>query len=598
MPWYDRAMVGAGSQFVSMGQGAEQLGAQVGHALGIVPQSTVNAIQTAVNNNAPFQAAATRGAWGHIGAALPYVLPAAAGPLAGALGVTADAPAVSLGAVGDMIGAHPYAAAAAANAAIGGLQAVPSGGNRLANTGIGAATGALGEGLGAALGKTTNAIAGNFAPRIAEAIAAARDAKVPLSVGDLGNAPSRWAEALATKVPGSGQVSAFARQADAVHAMASDIPAQVAPNVAARVADGENPGDILAQAVRDNYHATLAQSRAHYDALDHAIADNGVAPVAPTEAQGAVKQAVSEFPGIFSQGGADLPKSTQTTLEAIHNGEPVSFADLHQARSAVLSAKRNIAPGQNRYRASLLSKVAAGIDSDMNAWTGEAANHAPVWDAYRNAQDYYTNNVVPFSDKGVAPLLANDFNAERLGNKISPQAYSTVQKLADAGGADGQEALRYMMATRPTNAATIGEGFSVPRYANDAGKTFNGPAAPRVFDEATLARLRSQAEVARMAKRAGISANDVHTGAQAIPLLEGLGAHAATGSVPGAAATMAGIGLGTRAGMGILRSKPAINFYAADRSMNPALLRLLRGGTAAGSAQLTQYLNGLLPPSR
>lgn len=594
MPWYQRAMVGAGSQFVSMGHGAEQIGAALGNKLGLFPAKDVQAVQAQVNNDAPFQANATRGFWGGAGATLPYVAPALAGPLAAGLGVAADAPAASLGAAGDLMGAHPFATAAAANAAIGGLQAVPTGANRLINAGLGAATGVLGEGVGATLGKTVNAIGGRLTPRIADAIAAAREAKVPLSVGDLGNAPARWAEALATKVPGSGQVSAFGRQADAIHAMAAMQPADVAPEIAARVAEGEQPGDILAQAVRDNYQNTLAQSRAHYDALDKAITASGAAPVKPVEAQSAVQQAVAEFPGIFSQGGADLPKSTQSTLDAIHNGDPVSFADLHQARSAVLAAKRNIAPGQNRYRASLLAKVGSAIDSDMNAWTGEASNHAPVWDAYRNAQDYYANNVAPFADKDVAPLLSNDFNAERLPNKISPQAYNTVQKLAQAGGPEGQQALRYILTSRAKNAATLGEGFSVPRFANEASKTFNGPAAPNVFGEDELTKLRAQAEVARLAKRAGISANDVQTGAQAIPFLEGLGAHAATGSVPAAAATMAGIGLGTRLGMGALRSPAVVNFYAANPTLNPLLARLLRGGTASGSARIAQYLNGLV----
>ncbi len=592
-PWYDRAMIGAGGATVGLWHGIEQVGAELGNKVGLVSNARLRQVQQMVDDSQPFIANSQRGGWAMAGSALPYI--------AGALGTGGVADAVgSAGIGGDALGAaarvaasHPFLTSAAVNAGLGAIQQVPSGGSRVANAGVGALTGFLGEGVGAALGKTGNAIAGRLAPKLASAIDAATEAKVPLSVGDVGSTPARWMEAIATKVPGSGQVSAFGRQADAVQAMASRMPQDVAPNVTARVAEGEEPGDILAQAVRDNYHNTLAQSRSHYQALDEAIHQSGAAPVQPTEAKAAIGNAVKEFPGIFTQGGADLPQSTQSTLSALQKGEPVPFSDLHQARSAVLSAQRNIAPGQNRYRAMLLAKVGAAIDQDMNAWTGEAAEHGHVWEAYKNAQDYYAQHVAPFSDKEVAPLLRSDYNAQSLPNKIGPQSYNTARKLATAGGDDGAEALRFMLASRAPNAATSGEGFSVPRFANEAAKTFNGPASKAVFNAPDLQRLQAQAEVARLAKRAGISANDVQTGAQAIPFLEGLGAHAAVGSVPGAAATMGAIGVGTRLGMGILRTPAAVKFYAADRAVNPTLARLLRAGAATGSAKLIQYLNAL-----
>lgn len=575
MPWYQRALVGAGGAFVGAGHAVEQLGARAGNALGLVSDKAVQNVQDTVNQDAPYQAASGRGFWGGIGRVLPY-LPAAYLTGGAALGGSAAAPYLAASALG--------AGQAILNPVTGdpGKDA-PFWEQKLGQAAGGGAAGIAGQFGGNILGKVAGGMLGKIAPATRDAITNAQQAGIPLSAGDLGNLGPRWFENISTKLPFSGRAQFLAEQAGAVQNAASAIPEKVAPNVAARVANGEMPQDILADSVRSGYQNAVAQAGHKYAALDGSMASANAAPVAPNATSMAVKKAVGEFPNIFGSGGSDLPTSTVRTLDSIGAGNPVSFMDLHNARSAVLAASRNIAPGQNNYRASLLGKVGQAIDDDMNAWGKDQGNDA-LLAQYREAQDFYKNAVAPYSDKEVQPLLSQSYNAQNLGGKISPKNYATVQKLAQAGGADGQEALRYMLASKPVEAATTGEGFSVPKFANAAGQQFAGPAFPKVFSSQELQGLQGLAEVSRLAKRSGTAMRDEQTGAQTLPFLEGLSAHAAGLSAPASIAAVGGAGLGARAVNAALR--------------NPAMMRYLLAqpvGASRFGAMATGALNASNP---
>lgn len=564
-PWYDRALIGAGGQFVNGWNGLKQIGAEVGNKVGLVSDKTVAAIQQQIDANAPFQAASTRGAWGKIGAALPYI---ASAPLGGG--------ALDAAGLSEFAATHPYLVAGAGSAIGNAIGGVPTGDSRLLNAGIGFGAGILGEGVGGAVGRGFNMATGRISPYADAILNYASQKGIKLSTGDLGSQGMRQVETIASHLPFTGQAEAQAAKASAMHAAAQDIPAEMAPYTAMRIAESQQPGDVLAQAIRDNYGRVSQQAADLYKGLD----TSGAPPVLTPNTASAVANATKEYPDIFQKGSADLPQSTQGTLAAISQGKPVPFSDLHYARSAVLAAKRNLGDG-HAFRAKMLSQIHNAIDQDMDQWG--AAGQPETLNAYRAAQDFYRNNVVPFHAKEVDPILSPSYNADNLAAKVSPGAHTTVERLATAGGDEGKDALRYILANSPVNAATSGDGFSVPKFANVASKVYNSPAAAKVFSPEELQTLRVSAEVARLAKRAGVSTNDMHTGAQLLPFAEAAGLHETTGSVKGTLASMAGVGAALRGVTGAARSAPVARYFMTPREL-PGVLPWMMRGAGAGAA--------------
>ena len=565
-PWYDRALIGAGGQFVNGWNGLKKMGADAGNKLGLVSNKTLGGIQQTIDNDAPFQGASTRGAWGKIGAMLPYI---ATAPLGGG--------ALDAAGLSEFAATHPYLVSAAGGALGNAIGAVPTGGSRLLNAGIGAAGGMVGEAAGGVLGRGYNMAAGKISPYADAILNYAKQNGIKLSTGDLGSQAMRQVETIASHLPFTGQAEAQAAKAAAIHAAAQDIPAQVAPYTAMRIAESQQPGDVLAQAIRDNYGRVSQQAADMYKGLD----TSGAPPVMTPNTASAVADATKEYPDIFQKGSADLPQSTQSTLAAISQGKAVPFSDLHYARSAVLAAKRNLGDG-HAFRAKMLSQIHSAIDQDMDQWG--ANGQADTLDAYRAAQDFYRNNVVPFHAKEVDPILSPSYNADNLAAKVAPGAHTTVERLANAGGDEGKDALRYIIANNPVNSATSGDGFSVPKFANAAAKVYNSPAAAKVFTPEELQSLRVSAEVARLAKRAGVSTNDMHTGAQLLPFAEAAGLHETTGSVKGTLASMAGVGAALRGVTGAARSAPVARYFMTPRTL-PGILPWMMRGAAVGATR-------------
>lgn len=565
-PWYDRALIGAGGQVVNGWNGLKQMGAEAGNKLGIVSDKTVADIQKQVDDAAPFQAASTRGGWGKVGGLVPY-----------GVGSVLSGGGLNAVGLGEFAATHPYLMAGLGGAVQNAIGGMPTGSSRLLNAGIGAGAGILGEGLSGVIGRGANMAMGKISPYADAILNYAKQNGIKLSTGDLGSQGMRQVETIASHLPFTGQAEAQAAKASAIHSAAQDIPAQMAPYTAMRIAESQQPGDVLAQAIRDNYGRVSQQAADLYKGLD----TSGAPPVMTPNTASAVADATKEYPDIFQKGSADLPQSTQATLAAISQGKPVPFSDLHYARSAVLAAKRNLGDG-HAFRAKMLSQIHSAIDQDMDSWG--ANGQADALDAYRGAQDFYRNNVVPFHAKEVDPILSPSYNSESLAAKVSPGAHTTVERLANAGGDEGKDALRYIIANNPVNAATSGDGFSVPKFANAAAKVYNSPAAAKVFTPEELQSLRVSAEVARLAKRAGVSTNDMHTGAQLLPFAEAAGLHETTGSVKGTLASMAGVGAALRGVTGAARSAPVARYFMTPREL-PGLLPWMMRGAAVGATR-------------
>lgn len=152
------AAAGAGKAFVDTGRGVYQLGASIGHAMGLVSDEKLAKIQADVDEAK------------HLDAPL---MATTAGKVGNAVGVGAQLAAIpATGIVGG----------AALGAGFGAIQPVATGETRTANTG----TGALGGGLGGAGGKIISGVLGGFGGSMGKqaAVDTLKAEGIPMSVAE------------------------------------------------------------------------------------------------------------------------------------------------------------------------------------------------------------------------------------------------------------------------------------------------------------------------------------------------------------------------------------------------------------------------------
>lgn len=186
MPFWQKALVGAGKAFTDVGRGAEQLvGLKPTGALAPAPEADAALMNTAGGKLGDFGTQALM-----------------MGALGGGLGLGARGLGLASKAV-------PFVNSALASGAVSGLQPVGDGESRLKNTLEGGAMGAAGEALPAAFGVAGRAVAPAYNDAKAAAIATANAAHIPLHLTQVAN--SRFGKVLgsaAAALPLSGAAAA------------------------------------------------------------------------------------------------------------------------------------------------------------------------------------------------------------------------------------------------------------------------------------------------------------------------------------------------------------------------------------------------------
>src|ERR1700676_3250573 len=132
----DKFVSGVGKSFVDTGRGVYQLGASLGHAMGIVPDEKMKQIQQDADEAKKYDAPLM-----HTGAGV-------AGDIGGSIAQMAAAPEL----LPAKLAGIPALSSAVSGAAYSGAQPTTTGESRAANAGWGAAGGALGSAAGKALG--------------------------------------------------------------------------------------------------------------------------------------------------------------------------------------------------------------------------------------------------------------------------------------------------------------------------------------------------------------------------------------------------------------------------------------------------------------
>jgi hypothetical protein len=166
MSGVDKFLAGAGKSFVDTGRGAYQIGASLGHAMGLVSDEKMQQIQSDVDESK------------HLDAPLMASGAGTAGNIVGGMAQMALAPAVTPAA----LGAIPLAADTAAGALFSGLQPTATGDSRIKNTALGAGAGFAGSLAGKAVGAIAQPIRNALSGAGQSAVDTLTESGVPLDL--------------------------------------------------------------------------------------------------------------------------------------------------------------------------------------------------------------------------------------------------------------------------------------------------------------------------------------------------------------------------------------------------------------------------------
>ena len=256
MSGVDKFLAGAGKSFVDTGRGAYQIGASLGHAMGLVSDDKMKEIQSDVDESK------------HLDAPLMSTGAGVAGNITGGMAQMALAPAVTPAA----LGAVPLLADTTASAAFSGLQPTASGESRLKNTALGAGAGAVGSAAGKAVGWLAQPLRSAMSEAGNSAVDTLTEAGIPLDLAQ--QTGSRVAKTLKNIVADNPIIgpSAFPEEQGAAFNRAA-LRTMGVTDPAVTVADSETMGPAK-KAITDVMDRVASNTKVKYDPeLESALSD-------------------------------------------------------------------------------------------------------------------------------------------------------------------------------------------------------------------------------------------------------------------------------------------------------------------------------------
>lgn len=539
-------MIGAGRTFFELGRGIQEL----------LPESLVGPVKRDPAEEAAYAALQQESPWmTGIGAGLPYAGPAALaggllGPAAGAL-------------------RHIVAQGLAAGAT-GALQAGTPG-ERLERGAIDAALGAGGEGLFRGVQGLTPRV---LPPRLAAASqgieAEGAYYGVPVYAADLPAYQTGMGQRMANAAEGTSQ---FAR--------AREVQRDALADAARRLVDDTNvaPGDAP-DLVQARAQAVLAGRKAEAGRLYNIVEAQAGDDIVPTpgliNTLGSIRKELEESL-IDDQPLLNMVSKMDERLGAGQEfGRP--FSELRKLRSTVGGLVRDTQKGVGQLVGDRSTRAWARIDnalrSDMDAW----ARGKPLYPAWREADTYYKDRVVPFKDAQNRALI-NMINNETSGDA------SLDTLLRQTGGATGRlnvltgmldndtSALRSRFVDMAIQKATNAEGtFSPVVFSSQLNR--QPGVVEALYGKDALKGL--ELLMAHLGKSINSATSNPKTGARTLPLVSaGLGAAGGHALVGGPVGILGG-----------MVAAPAMAMGAAKLLTTPRGLSVLRGlGRGTGTIE-------------
>lgn len=439
-------------------------------------------------------------------------------------------------------------------AAVGAAQYAENTDDRLLNMGVGAAGGAIGQGIGekvaGAVGKgvtkAVNARRGNLAPAYKEIDDLGKQFDVRTSVGDINRgAMTGRAEVALEQVPVLG-MGGF-REAQATEAKAatgkltgklkqamSDTDYKALPTIrqaaaagdrnAARVLNivetaGDDTGRVLqASAEVRAFREGKIASRL-YDKVDDAVAASGNDIVTPTRSTAALDDALQKQ--AESLAPDDVLQKELSDISGRINDPNISksFANMRLLRSQLgdLADKYGSPVNGNKAASKVFADIRQAVDDDIADFALNSGN-AAIKKAYQRADKFY-KNAMKRSDKAIANAMDSNKPDEIYNAFVKTGKGDRANNFYQALDQKGQAALRYQMADEAINKATNEStgNFSPAKFAGE----FERMAEPygNIFKGDDKKQMDGLVKLMRHVERAGQYKENPPTGNRVIPWL-------------------------------------------------------------------------------
>ncbi len=558
------------------------------------------------------------------------------GELGGEIAPYMAAPAVGAGTLAGTVGLN-----ALMGSGMGALQYVPEGNSRTLNAALGGVVGGALPVVGAGVNKAINAFRGGTeAPAAQKVIDAGLKHNVPVFASDASNSNVLKGVAQGLEdVPIIGIKGARLDQMQKAQAatenVVNDAKQQMlganfgdkngltgiqnlvnSENPVRREAarsllhDVENAGDDWQKIIETSGNLKAFQNKLLADQKYNTVGElaNQFGGVNKPNAIAALDNSIK------SASNSVLPDNTLiNNLQTIRDNlasKDFNYNEVRQARSKVGSLIDDYYKGSNAITGSegvgYLQSVKNGLDKDMDVFAQQ--NGPELKAAWKDADSFYKNNVVPFKDPLLAKAFTNNAPDEiynkfiTLGKTEGGKGTSRAQKFYDALDEKGQSAVRYGMVSNALESSInrdVGT-FSPAMFASNLDKI----AASRgvFFKGDAKAELDGFKNLMRHVERSKVATSKPETGIKAVPWIGaalGLGAHAAgvsTGTLAGVGGLTYGLNklITTPTGRRLLlaSSKLEINSPAMQKVADKTYKLLSTGAILKGS----QFAN-MPPPS-
>lgn len=439
-------------------------------------------------------------------------------------------------------------------AAVGAAQYADDTEGRLLNMGVGAAGGAIGQGIGEKVAgvvgkgvtKAVNARRGNLAPAYKEIDDLGKQFNVRTSVGDINRgAFTGRAETALEQVPVLGMggfreaqnaqaVAATGKVSNKLKQALSETDYKAMPSIRAAAAAGDrNAARVLniAETAGDDTGRVLqasAEVRAFresniasrlYDKVDEAVAASGNDIVTPTKSTAALDDALQKQSESLAPD--DVLQKELGDISARINDPSISksFSNMRLLRSQLgdLADKYGSPVNGNKAASRIFADVRQAVDDDIADFALNSGN-AGIKKAYQRADKFY-KSAMQRSDKAIANAMKNNKPDEIYNAFVKTGKGDRANNFYQALDQKGQAALRYQMADEAINKATNEStgNFSPAKFAGE----FERMAEPysNIFKGDDKKQMDGLVKLMRHVERAGQYKENPPTGNRVIPWL-------------------------------------------------------------------------------
>jgi hypothetical protein len=301
-------------------------------------------------------------------------------------------------------------------------------------------------------------------------------------------------------------------------------------------------GVRLINDLRDQYKLTKAKAGELYDAVLPALnKKKGTDQIAVSNAKNAITNFLSEFPDYLRD--PNVPTSVKNLMRRIAEADDtqvIGYNDFRKMNTAFgqaySEAQRAAAASPERgSMTAALGQVYSSLSRDADAWVSRLETQNPeAATAFRNAQTYFTENVLPFRDT----KLVNDVVGRRLkpteidntGEKFVTSLLNadegTAQTAMRLSSEDGRQIARFALLDRAAKSSIGDQALSevTPMRAFGAVDPSNPTnAAILGTDPDILAQTTQLSEALSAARRSTEAFSNPRTGMQLLPYAQGAG---------------------------------------------------------------------------